>query len=71
MLNIRWEVNLKKNKWRELRRVRVKVYWKILTFLMENTEEDKNCIGKQKLEYARQIMEYIGWNKYVEMKRLT
>ena len=38
---------------------------------MEGRVEDKNCRGRPRLEYVKQIASDVGCDSYVEMKRLA
>lgn len=43
----------------------------LVSLVMEGTVEGKNCRGRQRLQYATQILEDVGCKKYVEIKRLA
>ena len=43
----------------------------IASLVMEGRVEDKNCRGRPRLEYVKQIASDVGCGSYVEMKRLA
>ena len=43
----------------------------IVALILEGQVEEKNCVGRPRLEYVKQIVRDVGCRGYTEMKRLA